>query len=102
MFLGLWIFLKLFSEIQRGRQNLKLVLARLRSSSFFGGGRAGHGGSVEDTSGDEVDGMDETLCPVDYQESGMITDDEIFEEVGHVFTIVDDVSSPEGNIVTLT
>ena len=52
------------------------------------GRRAGRGGSVEDTSGDEVDGMDETLCPVDYQESGMITDDERFEEVGRPLSLV--------------
>ena len=44
---------------------------------------AGHGGWVEDTSGDEADGMDETLVPVDFEESGEITDDTIFEEVGH-------------------
>ena len=44
----------------------------------FYGGRAGHGSFVEDTSGDEVEGMDETLCPVDCQQSGMITDDEVF------------------------
>ncbi|CAN0502487.1 unnamed protein product [Scytosiphon promiscuus] len=42
-------------------------------------GFLGHGGSVEDTNGDEVDGMDETLCPVDYPVAGEITDDEIFE-----------------------
>eukprot|EP00904_Undaria_pinnatifida_P012264 jgi/Undpi1/8168/HiC_scaffold_24.g10638.m1 len=53
---------------------------------------AGHGGSVEDTSGDEADGMDETLCPVDYLESGQITDDVIFEELV--------IALPEG--VTLT
>ena len=38
---------------------------------------------MKDTSGDEADGMDETLCPVDYEESGQIVDDDIFEEVGH-------------------
>eukprot|EP00904_Undaria_pinnatifida_P012265 jgi/Undpi1/8169/HiC_scaffold_24.g10639.m1 len=53
---------------------------------------AGHGGSVKDTSGDEADGMDETLCPVDYEESGQIVDDDIFEELV--------LSLPEG--VTLT
>lgn len=29
---------------------------------------AGHGGSVPDESGDETDGMDETLYPMDYLE----------------------------------
>ena len=38
---------------------------------------SGHGGSVRDQSGDEEDGKDETLCPVDFQEAGMIIDDEL-------------------------
>eukprot|EP00928_Gymnodinium_smaydae_P037763 TRINITY_DN26174_c0_g1_i1.p1 TRINITY_DN26174_c0_g1~~TRINITY_DN26174_c0_g1_i1.p1 ORF type:complete len:331 (-),score=56.07 TRINITY_DN26174_c0_g1_i1:62-1054(-) len=38
---------------------------------------SGHGGSVRDTSGDEEDRKDETLCPVDYQDAGMILDDEV-------------------------
>jgi len=38
---------------------------------------SGHGGSVKDTDGDEEDGMDETLCPVDYATAGPIVDDEV-------------------------
>jgi hypothetical protein len=38
---------------------------------------SGHGGSVKDKDGDEEDGMDETLCPVDYASSGVIVDDEV-------------------------
>lgn len=38
---------------------------------------SGHGGSVKDTDGDEEDGMDETLCPVDYASAGVIVDDEV-------------------------
>jgi hypothetical protein len=38
---------------------------------------SGHGGSVKDLDGDEEDGMDETLCPVDYQKAGIILDDEV-------------------------
>mmetsp|Transcript_2146 Transcript_2146/g.3883 ORF Transcript_2146/g.3883 Transcript_2146/m.3883 type:complete len:318 (-) Transcript_2146:223-1176(-) len=40
---------------------------------------SGHGGKVRDTSGDEKDGYDETLIPLDYQSSGQITDDELFK-----------------------
>jgi hypothetical protein len=36
---------------------------------------AGHGASIEDENGDESDGKDEALCPVDYEENGMIPDD---------------------------
>jgi Caspase domain len=38
---------------------------------------SGHGGSQKDTDGDEEDGMDETLCPVDYAKNGIIVDDEV-------------------------
>ena len=38
---------------------------------------SGHGTSVTDTNGDESDGYDEALCPVDYQNSGFIVDDDI-------------------------
>ena len=40
---------------------------------------SGHGGSVKDTDGDEEDGMDETLCPVDYAKNGVIIDDEVHD-----------------------
>eukprot|EP00835_Amoeboradix_gromovi_P004067 NODE_297_length_11469_cov_0.855937.p3 type:complete len:488 gc:universal NODE_297_length_11469_cov_0.855937:7464-6001(-) len=40
---------------------------------------SGHGGSVKDTSGDEDDGMDETICPVDYVKAGQIIDDEMHQ-----------------------
>ena len=40
---------------------------------------SGHGGKLRDTSGDEADGFDETLVPVDYLENGMILDDDLYE-----------------------
>lgn len=38
---------------------------------------SGHGSYIRDTSGDENDGQDETICPLDYSTSGFITDDEL-------------------------
>ena len=38
---------------------------------------SGHGGQTEDLDGDEEDGMDETIYPVDFKQAGMIVDDEI-------------------------
>ena len=38
---------------------------------------SGHGTSVTDKNGDESDGYDEALCPIDYQKSGFIADDDI-------------------------
>ncbi|OQR87666.1 metacaspase Pca1 [Achlya hypogyna] len=38
---------------------------------------SGHGSQQDDKDGDEADGKDETICPVDYETAGMITDDEM-------------------------
>ncbi|XP_071715359.1 metacaspase-3-like [Rutidosis leptorrhynchoides] len=38
---------------------------------------AGHGSRVTDSDGDEKDGYDEALCPVDYSQYGKILDDEV-------------------------
>jgi len=38
---------------------------------------SGHGGQTPDEDGDESDGMDETIYPVDHERTGMIVDDEM-------------------------
>ncbi|XP_073016893.1 metacaspase-1-like [Primulina eburnea] len=38
---------------------------------------SGHGSQMRNYTGDEVDGFDETLCPLDFETYGMIVDDEI-------------------------
>lgn len=40
---------------------------------------SGHGCQEEDDKGEEVDGYNETLLPLDFEEAGMIVDDEINE-----------------------
>lgn len=40
---------------------------------------SGHGGTKRDEDGDEEDGYDETILPVDYESAGQITDDELFD-----------------------
>lgn len=40
---------------------------------------SGHGSWIYDVNGDEKDKKDETLCPLDFETNGMITDDEIRE-----------------------
>jgi hypothetical protein len=40
---------------------------------------SGHGGNTEDLNGDEDDGWDETLIPVDFRENGQIVDDDILK-----------------------
>lgn len=38
---------------------------------------SGHGGQTPDKDGDEEDGMDECICPVDYKSAGTIIDDDL-------------------------
>lgn len=40
---------------------------------------SGHGGRLKDDNGDEDDGYDETLVPLNYQEAGQIRDDDLFK-----------------------
>jgi hypothetical protein len=40
---------------------------------------SGHGGKLRDDDGDEADGYDETLVPLDYASAGQIRDDDIFK-----------------------
>lgn len=38
---------------------------------------SGHGGQAEDLDGDEDDGFDETILPLDFKQAGQIIDDEL-------------------------
>ncbi|KAH9061202.1 peptidase C14, caspase domain-containing protein [Lactarius vividus] len=49
--------------------------ARKHDSLFFH--YSGHGAQVRDRNGDEVDGFDEVIFPVDYSQTGTIIDDEL-------------------------
>jgi hypothetical protein len=42
---------------------------------------SGHGGTARDLDGDEIDGYDETILPLDYTKSGQIIDDVIYEHL---------------------
>ena len=42
---------------------------------------SGHGGNVKDEDGDEEDGMDESIIPVDFREAGQIIDDDILADL---------------------
>ena len=44
---------------------------------------SGHGSYLPDQDGDELDGRDETIVPLDYQ-SGMITDDQLHDYLEHL------------------
>jgi len=40
---------------------------------------SGHGSNIPDYSGDEIDGRDEILIPIDYHKGNIISDDELYE-----------------------
>ncbi|OAX36268.1 hypothetical protein K503DRAFT_695443 [Rhizopogon vinicolor AM-OR11-026] len=65
------------------RSNILYEMHRLVSHARAGDSMfvhfSGHGSQVRDADGDEVDGYDEVIFPVDYQESGVIVDDEIHD-----------------------
>ncbi|KAJ4783911.1 Metacaspase-1 [Rhynchospora pubera] len=42
---------------------------------------SGHGSQQQDENGDEVDGFDETILPMDFEQEGMIVDDEINDTI---------------------
>lgn len=45
---------------------------------------SGHGSYTRDYDGDEKDGNDETIIPLDYKSSGMITDDQLHDYVEYL------------------
>jgi len=64
------------------RDNILYAFKNLVSQSQSGDAcfvhYSGHGGKVRDDDGDEADGYDETLIPLDYQSAGQIRDDDVF------------------------
>ena len=66
---------------QPTKQNMMQAMSWLASCNNYGDSLffhfSGHGGQRQDASGDESDGMDETILPVDYHAVGHITDDEM-------------------------
>jgi len=53
---------------------LELIVSDAKTLFFH---YSGHGSQTADDNGDESDGRDECLCPIDYCSAGMILDDEI-------------------------
>ena len=59
--------------------SLKDTVAKSRQLESIWFHYSGHGASMKDTSGDELDGKDEYLIPCDVYQNGIILDDEMFE-----------------------
>jgi hypothetical protein len=59
------------------RMGLRWLVQGVQSGDSLVFHFSGHGSRQRDHNMDEIDGYDETLCPVDYRTEGMIVDDEI-------------------------
>ncbi|CAI9765372.1 unnamed protein product [Fraxinus pennsylvanica] len=59
------------------RASLRWLIQGCRSGDSLVFYYSGHGSRVRDRDGDEIDGYDESLLPVDYETEGRILDDEI-------------------------
>lgn len=77
------------SAMQPTKNNIMVALNNLVAQSanlteiFFH--YSGHGSQIRDSvGGDEVDGLDEIIVPLDFQRAGIITDDEIFNCIKNV------------------
>jgi len=70
--------------------HMNLFVARCKKGSTLYVHYSGHGSNRIDKSGDEKDGMDECICPVDCNTAGMIYDDEL--RVLLVNNLIDGVS----------
>lgn len=70
------------NHIDPTRENIMSAYSRLVQESEAGDAvfchYSGHGGRLQDDNGDEEDGYDETLVPLDYNEAGQIRDDDLF------------------------
>lgn len=59
-------------------ENINWLVSNLLPNDVLYLHYSGHGSYIKDTSGDETDGKDEVIIPLDYQSKGVITDDWLF------------------------
>lgn len=57
--------------------SLNAMVSQLKSGDTMYFHYSGHGSQIVDTNGDEADGMDEVLVPMDAEKSGVISDDQL-------------------------
>ncbi|KAL4614801.1 hypothetical protein ACB092_07G079300 [Castanea dentata] len=63
------------------RMALKWLVQGVQSGDSLVFHFSGHGSRERDRNMDEIDGYDETLCPVDYETQGKIIDDEVNDTI---------------------
>lgn len=64
--------------------SIKWLISESRPGDSLWFSFSGHGSQVRDSSGDESDGYDETILPVNYKTAGHIVDDQLYEIVKRV------------------
>lgn len=73
------------SQTTPTRDNMEKAIAWLVSNNVAGDTLffyySGHGSSIKDNNGDDTDGKDEVLVPLDYTTKGVITDDWLFNNM---------------------
>jgi len=62
-------------------ENMKWLVDRCSAGDTLVFHFSGHGTHVKDRNGDETDGRDEALCPLDYEKAGVIIDDWISDNM---------------------
>lgn len=79
------------SGVRRGAPTRRTILSSLnwlvsdtRPGDSLWFSFSGHGSQVRDLNGDEADGYDETILPVDYKREGHIVDDELYAIVKRI------------------
>lgn len=64
--------------------NLTALVSQMKSGDIMYFHYSGHGANVKDAGNDEIDGLDETIIPVDFEKSGVILDDDIRKIINNV------------------
>jgi metacaspase-1 len=79
--------------------SIKKQVAATKSGHWLVVVNSGHGTRIVDKNGDEADGYDECLCPIDCDEGQLITDDELYDifssknDGAHIIFITDSCHS---------
>ncbi|MBT9491211.1 MAG: caspase family protein [Paucibacter sp.] len=76
---GFEVRLLLDAQVTRAAMDseLRRLMTQARAGDVIAVQYAGHGTHVDDLDGDEVDGQDEALCPVDFASGALYIDDDI-------------------------
>lgn len=80
----------LLTDAEATRLEIRTQLEQLIGAAGFGDRvvftYSGHGTWLPDQNGDEIDGRDEAICPTDFRQAGVITDDELAGILGRART----------------